>query len=155
MQNCLVLVVKYFIPYPEEAEYLEQSTRLQAQYDLWFEHRKAELLHLHSQQLVEWELISHTFPWWRKLCSTPPPLTSSAPVLKWGVDHDDLAQEEYIAVMKQQHEKFECNPAGLNINPKYPHLGALPDSLISCVCCGVGLLEIKCCYKCRDTHPLK
>ena len=32
----------------------------------------------------------------------------------------------------------------------YPHLGSSPDGLISCSCCGDGVLEIKCPFKYRD-----
>ena len=42
---------------------------------------------------------------------------------------------------------------GLHINPQYPHLGASPDGLISCSCCGNGLLEIKCPYSKRNLDP--
>ena len=42
-------------------------------------------------------------------------------------------------------------PAGLHVNPSYSHLGASPDGLISCDCCG-GVLEIKCLYKYRNAH---
>lgn len=38
---------------------------------------------------------------------------------------------------------FECYPSGLTINPDYPHLAAFPDGLLSCICCGAGLLKIK------------
>ena len=57
--------------------------------------------------------------------------------------------------MRQQHELFECHPAWLAVNPNHPHLliGASLDGLISCTCCGVGLLEIKCPYKHKETHP--
>ena len=81
--------------------------------------------------------------------------TNRVPALKWGVDHEDQAREEYIELMKQHHEGFECHPAGLTVNPKYPHLGASPDGVVSCVCCGSGLLEIKCPYKHREEHPLE
>ena len=37
------------------------------------------------------------------------------------------------------------------INPKWPHIGASPDSIISCTCHGVGVLEIKCPYCHRGT----
>ena len=33
---------------------------------------------------------------------------------------------------------------GLHINPSSPHLVASPDGIVSCFCCGDGLLEIKC-----------
>ena len=81
--------------------------------------------------------------------------TSRIPALKWGVDHEDQAREDYIDLMKQHHEGFECHPAGLTVNPKYPHLGASPDGMVSCVCCGSGLLEIKCPYKHRDKYTLE
>ena len=38
-------------------------------------------------------------------------------------------------------------------HPSFPHLGTTPDGLISCKCCGEGLMEIKCPYKHRDKHP--
>lgn len=39
------------------------------------------------------------------------------------------------------------------MNPSYPHLGATPDGIISCDCCGDGVIEIKFPYKHRDEHP--
>ena len=33
---------------------------------------------------------------------------------------------------------------------EYPHLGATPDGLIECECCGLGIIEIKCPYKYRE-----
>ena len=54
---------------------------------------------------------------------------------------------------RQEHILFECHPAELTVHPDYPHLGASPDGLISCSCCGDGLVEIKCPYKHRDEHP--
>lgn len=39
------------------------------------------------------------------------------------------------------------------INPLYPHLGASPDGVITCDCCGRGVLEIKCPYNARAEPP--
>ena len=79
--------------------------------------------------------------------------TRRVPALKWGVDHEDIAREEYIKLLRQKHESFECHLVGLTVNPSCPHLGASPDGIVSCLCCGAGLLEIKCLYKHRDQHP--
>ena len=38
------------------------------------------------------------------------------------------------------------------MNSSYPHLGATPDRIINCDCCGDGVIEIKCPYKHRDKH---
>lgn len=57
---------------------------------------------------------------------------------------------EYVAL---KHVDFSVQPAGLFINPLHPHLGASPDGMISCECCGNGVLEIKCTYKYKDELP--
>ena len=34
--------------------------------------------------------------------------------------------------------------AGLHVDVQYPYMGASPDGIINCECCGKGVLEIKC-----------
>ena len=48
---------------------------------------------------------------------------------------------------------FEMHTAGLLIRTYYTFLGATPDGVVSCYCCGSGLLEVKCPYKYRDIIP--
>ena len=55
--------------------------------------------------------------------------------------------------MEKNHVDFEILPAGLLVSTKYPFLGATPDGLLSCSCCGTGLLEVKCPHKYRDSDP--
>ena len=62
---------------------------------------------------------------------------------------------EFATVVRaeEQHENFVITDSGLVINPKFPHLGASPDDLIACDCCGLGCLEIKCPYCNKDSLP--
>ena len=46
--------------------------------------------------------------------------------------------------MMETHTNFTLAQSGLFINPDYPHIGAYPDGLIDCLCCGEGILEVKC-----------
>ena len=55
--------------------------------------------------------------------------------------------------MKPSHSSFTVETTGLHICPNYPYLGASPDGLISCTCCGRGILEIKCPYSMRNSIP--
>ena len=48
---------------------------------------------------------------------------------------------------------FVVHQCGLVVDPKYPFLGASPDRMVCCSCCGKGLLEIKCPFKYRDYSP--
>lgn len=51
------------------------------------------------------------------------------------------------------HTQFKVEASGLLVNPKTPHLGATADGMVSCKCCGLGLLEIKCPFSNRDMAP--
>jgi hypothetical protein len=44
----------------------------------------------------------------------------------------------------------EC---GLFIHPEKTYLGASPDVLVECLCCGPGVVEIKCPYSIAHENP--
>ena len=46
--------------------------------------------------------------------------------------------------MSSSHDCFTVTNSGLNVNPLWPHIGASPDGLVNCKCCGQGTCEIKC-----------
>ena len=52
--------------------------------------------------------------------------------------------------MRKKHSNFSIESSGLMIKPDYPHVGASPDGIVRCDCCGLGDLQIKCPYICRD-----
>jgi len=53
--------------------------------------------------------------------------------------------------MIKEHEHFHWRDSGLVIKPKYPFLGASPDGIGPCDCCGEVLVKIKCPYCHRDS----
>ena len=48
--------------------------------------------------------------------------------------------------VKEELTNLTVHDSGLLINPKWPFIGASPDGIVSCACCGKGTLEIKCPY---------
>ena len=52
--------------------------------------------------------------------------------------------------MASKHDGFSLSVSGFVVNPAWPFLGAFPDSVISCTCCGDGALEIKGPFLCRE-----
>ena len=42
---------------------------------------------------------------------------------------------------------------GLVVDENYPLMAASPNALITCSCCPDGVLQVKCSYKHRRTHP--
>ena len=61
----------------------------------------------------------------------------------WGCEHERTARERYKVLYESIHQAFSITECGLFINVNYPFLGASPDGLISCSCCGLGICEIK------------
>ena len=80
-------------------------------------------------------------------------LNPNIPALKWGRQSEENARQDYKMEMEKNHVDFEVQKAGLLISTKYPFLGATPDGIVSCSCCGTGLLEVKCPFKYRDSNP--
>ena len=72
--------------------------------------------------------------------------------MHWGISHEDVARKAYIELIQQDHDNFECSSSGFHVNPQFPHLGASPDGIITCDCCGKGLIEIKCPFKYHNVH---
>jgi hypothetical protein len=68
----------------------------------------------------------------------------------WGCTHERAGKMEYGNTAKLTHASFSIADSGLHINPLYPHIGASPDGLVNCHCCGFGIVEIKCPYCSKD-----
>ncbi|KAG8181027.1 hypothetical protein JTE90_024773 [Oedothorax gibbosus] len=73
----------------------------------------------------------------------------------WGCNHEKDAKSQYAVQQSKTHDNFELSNAGLIINEKYPFLGSSPDGLVSCACCGLGCIEVKCPYCLRDSEITK
>lgn len=63
----------------------------------------------------------------------------------WG----DEAVQCYIDSAQHLHDGLEVLKAGFVIDVDKPYIGAPPDWLLNCNCCGKGVLEVKCpfCHK--------
>jgi len=69
----------------------------------------------------------------------------------WGCKHEKKARDVYYRINSRLHDNFQVLDGGLVINPEWPFIGASPDAVINCSCCGRGILEIKCPYCHRDS----
>uniref|UniRef100_A0A3P9DHM0 YqaJ viral recombinase domain-containing protein n=1 Tax=Maylandia zebra TaxID=106582 RepID=A0A3P9DHM0_9CICH len=74
---------------------------------------------------------------------------------KWGRDSENTTREWYTSQRKVRHKELKVDKCGFIINPSFPELGATPDALVKCECCGKGCVEIKCPYKHRNNNLLQ
>ncbi|XP_062593889.1 uncharacterized protein LOC134255395 [Saccostrea cucullata] len=75
--------------------------------------------------------------------------------LKYGRETEPLAICSYLNTYKKQHVNVSSRKCGLFIDKRNIFLSATPDLMVSCSCCGDGLLEVKCplvpeCKKCKS-----
>ena len=75
------------------------------------------------------------------------------PALKHGRSYEPVARQRYVSMMEKQHKQFTFRECGLCVDANRPYLGASPDLLISCNCCGQGVAEFKCPFSIAQEVP--
>lgn len=73
-------------------------------------------------------------------------------VIKWGKMKEEVVLNEYVEMMKINYLLFLVRCSGLMFNLYYFIFGVSLDVVIDCMCCGKGLVEIKCLFKIRDIN---
>lgn len=136
----------------EEASFLEIATRNQASCWEWHHYCKGLITASHFHEIIchSWRSYPQSIIETIMQYST---LNAAIPALKWGRENEDNAIKQYMAESIGKHVNLEHRCAGLSIDINNPFLGASPDGVISCDCCGIGLLEVKCTYKYRSVSP--
>lgn len=72
----------------------------------------------------------------------------------YGCAHEKEALEQYKAIISPKHTGFNVKQCGLFLDEDHPYLGASPDALVECTCCGLGVVEVKCPWCARDAESL-
>ena len=109
---------------------VENETRSQANSKLWFRYRAGRV----------------TASRMKAVCHMDATNPSQSRQTTWGCKHEKSARDKYVKAQKSKHRNLRVQDSGLVINPLWPFIGATPDGILSCTCCGRGMLEIKCPY---------
>ena len=127
----------------EMALAVEEATRQQSTCRLWYTYPSGRITASKMKQ------VCHTNPsipaqsLIKTLCY-PEAYKFTTQAIRWGCNHEKAACGHYKEIMQRNHHDVSVNESGLVINPLWPHLGATPDGVVTCTCCGKGVLEIKC-----------
>ncbi|KAF0288219.1 Transposable element P transposase [Amphibalanus amphitrite] len=62
---------------------------------------------------------------------------------QWGCKHEQKGLSAYNALQEEKHKAWELQACGLFIDKEHGFLAATPDSLVTCSCCGNGVVEVK------------
>ena len=125
----------------DEAAYLADATKLQSKSLIWFEHRRARITASKFHTVCHTSITSPSRSLVQQILTVGGNVTSAAIV--WGIQNEMVAVQEFKQKVSPSHTSFELKFTGLHVNPKFPHLGASPDGLVSCECCGEDFLSIR------------
>nr|XP_054755271.1 uncharacterized protein LOC129261235 [Lytechinus pictus] len=131
-----------------QADYVEQRTRKQAASKCWFQHRAGRITASKMKSACRTNPDQPSLSLIKSICY--PGKNFQTQATTYGCEHEEKARQAYIAEMQYTHENFSLHESGLVINPKYPHLGASPDGVVSCDCCGTGVVEVKCPFCAKE-----
>ena len=133
---------------------VEKLTRQQALDKKWFECRSGRITasKMYAVCHTDTYIPSHSLI---KSISYPESYEFKSTATTWGSDHENDALKLYKSVMSEHHVNFTVKESGFWISLDHPFIGATPDALISCDCCGEGCVEIKCPYNIKEKFLLE
>ena len=131
-----------------ESALIEEATRNQRKCDEWYRQREGRLTASSFHDVLVRRNQSDPSALVKKLL-TRKNLTF-VPAIKWVIDSEEIAEQDYVSNMTILHQEFESTLAGLVINPLYPYLRASPDGFTQCQCCAQPARDK---MSDRDCHP--
>ncbi|XP_069116847.1 uncharacterized protein [Argopecten irradians] len=131
---------------------IEEATRGQSENPEWFSHRKGRVtasnffsvMHFRSTDANE-NYIS------KRIMGKNTSVNSMS--TSFGHDNEPIARQMYFNKYQQEHQKASLQLCGLFVDKDHPFLGASPDGIVKCKCCGEGLLEVKCSFMYKNQTP--
>lgn len=78
------------------------------------------------------------------ICMPPNPSTRYLPAFQCGHQMKNEARFAYLKLAKASHKNVSVQACRLFVLTTKAYIGASPDGLVTCDCCGIGILEIKC-----------
>ena len=131
-------------------DYLESSTRSQANCIVWHEQRAGRITASNAHVVLHTNPESPA-PSVMKSITTLKVTPMMAPALVYGRENESQVFTTVEGVLSTWHTNSSLRPAGMRISEKFPWLSASADGIIKCECHSLSLLEIKCPYTARDT----
>jgi len=134
----------------QETDAVESSTKTQASSKLWQRFRSGRITASRMHSVCHSSPSQPSQSLVLSVCY-PENSTFKTAATSWGCRHEQTARELDAQTMATSHDNFVLEKAGFAINPNFPIIGATPDGLVSCDCCGTGVVEIKCPYSVRHS----
>ena len=128
-----------------EARAVQEETVSQFQSKSWFQYRAGRITASRMKAVCRTDYSLPSQSLIKSICY-PDQFRFKTKATTWGCTHEKAARRRYVSKVKDNHRNFSIKESGLVINPQWSFIGATPDGLVYCDCCGHGVIEIKCPY---------
>ena len=128
----------------QQAEAVELNTKSQSKSPLWFNMRSGRITASRFKAAARTNTASPSLSLIMSICH-PEINKFKTAALRWGCEHEEVAQRKYLQLMSLSHRDFKVEESGFFICTDYPFIGASPDGLVTCACCSDGICEVKVC----------
>ena len=138
----------------DQVRNIELATREQSLSKEWFRFRAGRITASRFKASIRTNPLKPSQSLIKSICY-PESVRFSTKATRWGCEHEKTARDAYFTSIAADHSDLTVSDSGLVIHPQYPHLGASPDGLVNCSCCGSGVIEVKCPFSCVDRSFLE
>lgn len=145
-QHCLTIVKDVAVT-SEQAVNVERLTREQNKCKEWFHFRFGRITASNMKAVCNYNSDCPAISTIQAVCGSKPVKTKST---DYGLRHERIALNAYTEKMCLLHENFSLKKCGLFLNESFSHIGATPDGVVQCDCCGEGLVEVKCPFTAKE-----
>ncbi|XP_037505679.1 uncharacterized protein LOC119382008 [Rhipicephalus sanguineus] len=142
-----------FIVSEETVKSVEARTKDQSRSRDWFLHRAGRVTASVMKNVCCTSVLKPSISLLKGICY-PEKRSVKTPAVTWGLTHEQDAFKAFQDSQQDKHQGFRCVKAGLHLSADYPFVGATPDALVCCSCCGKGVVEFKCPYLLRNAEEL-
>lgn len=129
----------------DDIAYIEEKTRTQSSCDLWYRLRAFRITASNFKTVCRTSVLHPSVSLIKQICY-PEKYVFSNSAVNYGWDNESTALNRYFKKMAKIHDNLTIKTVGLIINNAFPHIGASPDAIVHCDCCGKGSVEVKCPY---------
>lgn len=138
---------------PLQQSHLEKLTRGQAKSRLWMRYRSGRITASRLYQATHTDPHKPALSLIRSICY-PESARFTTAATQYGCEHECKAMDAYKSKQLHLHQDMKISPSGFVVHLAKACFGASPDSFVECLCCGSGVVEVKCPY-CMKTRTFE
>ena len=131
-------------------DHLLDLTKAQHKSKSWFQYRAGRITASRFRQVLHTDPHKPSLSLLKSICY-PKIHKFSTKATSWGCVHEKAALQAYKAHMLTSHNELIVTCTGFFISIEHPFLGASPDAIVKCNCCGLGVVEVKCPLRAQES----